>query len=182
MPQNESTTIFAQAFRGMEPDASRNTGDMYITRVSSETVKQVPFGFLVMQGTADDAGKQFTSQTGEPIGILPYAAVYQVQKELGLIADSDGNLGVLPGVLMSIKRRGRLWVAIDEDVSNKAAVRARTTVVSTQGPGVFRKTANAGDTIVLTKVARWVGTHLAATGYGLLEYDFTAAFANMTAD
>lgn len=182
MPQNDSTTVFAQAFRGMEPDVSRATGDMYISRVSQETVKQIPFGFGVMQGTTDGTCKQMTAQTGELIGIVPYAAIYQVQKELSLIADSDGNIGLLPFTQISIKRRGRLWVAIDEDVSNKTAVRMRTTVVSTQGPGVFRKTANAGDTVLLSKVAAWRGTFTAAVGYGLLEYDFTAAFANMTAD
>lgn len=182
MPQNESTTVFATAFRGMEPDVSRGF-DNYITRVSTETVKQIPFGFLVMQDSAQDTGcKQFTSQTGKPIGIVPYAAIYAVQRFLSLLADSDGNIGLLPFTDISIKKRGRLWVAIDEDVGQKDAVRARTTVVSTQGPGVFRKTSNAGDTVVLSKVAGWCGTYTAALGYGLLEYDFTAAFANMTAD
>lgn len=182
MPQNESTTVFAQAFRGMEPDASRIAGDMYITRVSSETTKQLPFGFAVMQGTADDAVKQFTSQTGKILGIVPYAAIYQVQKELSLLADSDGNIGLLPGVLVSIKRRGRLWVAIDEDVVPTSAVRVRTTVVSTQGPGVFRKTANAGDTVNISKIANYCGTFTAAIGYALLEYDMTGVFSSMTAD
>lgn len=182
MPQNESTIVFATAFRGMEPDASKAAGDNYITRVSAETVKQMPFGFCVMQGVADSECLQFTSQTGKPLGIVPYAAIYQVQKELSLLADSDGNIGLLPGVDISIKRRGRLWVAIDENVTPASAVRCRTTVVSTQGPGVFRASASAGVTNNFSKFANWVGTHTAAIGYGLLEFDFTGAFFSMTAD
>ncbi len=183
MPQNESTTLFAAAFRGAEPDVSRNTGDMYISRVSEETVKQMPFGFAVMQGTGgDDQVRQCVSQTGKLIGIVPYAAIYALNIELATVADSDGNLGLLPKTRVSIKRRGRLWVAIDEDVVPTSAVRVRTTVVSTQGPGVFRKTANAGDTLLISKNASWVGTHTAAVGYGLLEFDMLGVFANMTAD
>lgn len=182
MPQNDSTINFAVAFRGMEPDNSVGT-DNYITRVSEETTLLLPFGFAVMQGTADSGCKSFTSQTGKILGIIPYAAIYAVDAELqNRIADANGNFGLKGGVDISIKRRGRLWVAIDEDVIPTSAVRIRTTVVASQGPGVFRKTANAGDTVDVSKCANWQGTFAAANGFGLLEYDFTAVRSLMVAD
>ena len=181
MPQNDSTLIYAVAFAGMEPDNSINF-DNYLTKVSEETTKQIPFGRVVMQGTGDQGCKQFTSQTGKPLGIVPYSAVYQVNKELASIADSDGNIGLIGGTDIAIKHRGRLWVKIDENVTPTSAVRARTTVVATFGPGTFRASASAGVTNDFSKFCQWCGTYLAADGFGLLEFDFLAAKALMVAD
>lgn len=181
MPQGDVTTAYPVAFVGMEPDSSVGN-DNYISRVSAETVKQIPFGHMVMQGVTDAACLQMTSQTGVPLGIVPYSATYQIANELANVADSDGNLGLKPGVDIQIKRRGRLWVKIDENVTFTDAVKVRTSVVSTVGPGSFRKTALATHTIDLSKVARWCGTYTAADGFGLLEFDLTGVYGLMSAD
>ncbi len=183
MPQTTVTTSYPAAFAGMDPDNSLSV-DNHISRVSTETVKQMPFGMCVMEdsGNYGVGCKQFTSQTGIPLGIIPYASAYQVGHELGTVADSDGNLGLLPGTNATIKRRGRLWVVIDEDVTPADAVRCRTSVVSTFGPGSFRKSALASHTVDFSKFARWTGSFTAANGFGLLEFDFTAASALMAAD
>lgn len=183
MPQNDVTTSYPVAFVGMNPDNS-DTGDNYISRVSTETTKQIPCGAVVMEDSANYGigCKQFTSQSGIPLGVVPYSASFQINHELASVADSDGNLGIVGGTNIPIKRRGRLWVAIDEDVTPASAVKARTSVVATFGPGTFRKTALATHTVDFSKFARWCGSYTAAIGYGLLEFDFTAAGNLMAAD
>lgn len=180
MPQTDLTTSFAVAFAGMAADASDST-DNYISRASGETVKQIAFGMAVMQGVNDDQCLQLTSQTPVLLGIAAYSAAYAINKELATIADSDGNLGLLPQTVIQIKKRGAIWVTIDENVDPTAAVRVRTSVVSTVGPGTFRKSALATHTIDLSKFAKWSGTYLATGKIGKLEFDFTMA-AGLVAD
>ncbi len=173
-------TALVAAFPGMNADTS-DTGDNYISRVSGESALQLPFGHCVMQGTADNQCVSFSSQTGVPLGVVAYSAANQISTELANVADSNGNLGLKPKATILIKKRGRLWVKIDENVTPASAVRCRTTCVSTVGPGSFRASASAGVTNAFTKFAKWEGTYLAADGVGLLSFDFTM-FANMSVD
>lgn len=176
MPQTTVSTLYAVAFVGMEPDSANQTGDNYISRTSTETTLQIPFGTVVKDDAANKGTgcKAMAAQADLPLGIVPYSATYQINKELSQTADANGNIGLLPAVAVQIKRRGRLWVQIDEDVADGDAVRYRVNAVgSGVGPGCFRKTASAGNTVDMSKFARWVGTNLAANGFGLLEFDFT---------
>ncbi len=180
MPQTDVTTTFATAFVGMNPDNS-DSGDNYITRMSSETTLQIPFGVVVVQGTNDDQCKNVSAQSDIPLGVVVYGA-YQINLELSKVADSNGNLGMLANTAIRIKRRGRLWVQIDENVATGNAVKYRSANASAGvGPGTFRKSAVGSNTVDISKFAKWCGTFLAATGYGLLEYDFTMQ-ANKTSD
>lgn len=177
MPQTTVTTIYPVAFVGMEPDNS-NVGDNYINRVSGETALNIPFGVVVVQGTADDQCLNIPDQSHFILGVVPYAAAYQIAHELANTADTNGNIGITPGTNVSIKKRGRLWVQIDEDVKFGQAVKVRSANSSSGvGPGCFRKTAVSSNTVDLSKFCKWVGTNLAANGYGLLEFDFTMAAA-----
>lgn len=175
MPQGSVINTYVAAFVGMEPNTMR-VGDNYVTRVSSEATNQIAFGTCVKEGATK--GVNCLALAGQAstvlVGIVPYASAYQVGKELGTVADANGNLGLLPLVDVSIKRRGQLWVQIDEDVSAGDAVKVRTAAVGGGvGPGTFRKTAVGGNTIDLSKFAKWVGVNLLANGFGLLEFDFT---------
>lgn len=175
MPQSTVTNLPAVAFVGMEPDTAR-AGDEYISRTSTETTLQMPFGTVVKDdAAAKGVGcKVLAAQADLPLGIVPYSATYQIANELSNVADANGNLGLKGGVALQIKRRGRLWVQIEEDVSDGDAVKYRVNALgSGVGPGSFRKTASAGNTVDISKFARWVGVNLAANGYGLLEFDFT---------
>ena len=183
MPQSTVTTSYSTAFVGMEPDTMR-VGDNYITRVSGEATNQIAFGTCVKEGATK--GVQCLALSGQAstvlAGVVPYAAAYQISNELGNVADANGNLGLKPLVDISIKRRGRLWVQIEEDVSAGDAVKVRTNAAgSGVGPGSFRKSAIGGNTIDVSKFCKWVGVNLAANGYGLLEFDFTMS-ANATND
>jgi hypothetical protein len=175
MPQSTVTTAYPVAFVGMNPDNS-DSGDNYISRVSTETALQIPFGVVVMT----DASNKGTgclnaaAQADIPLGIVPYSATYKIAHELANVVDSNGNLGLLPGTDVQIKRRGRLWVQIDENVVEGDAVKYRTAnSAAGVGPGTFRKGSVGGNTVDISKFARWVGSNLASNGYGLLEFDFT---------
>ena len=174
MPQNTVIGIYTPAFVGMEPDGSRNSYN-YVTRVSAEPVNQIPFGVCVKEGALPGVNcLNLAGQAGVLIGIIPFADAYQVGKELGTIVDANGNLGLLPLVDVSIKERGRLYVQIDEDCAAGQAVKVRTAPVGAGvGPGCFRKTAVATNTLDLSKFCKWIGTNLAANGWGLLQFDFT---------
>lgn len=183
MPQSTVTNLPAVAFPGLEPDIAR-AGDEYISRTSTETTLQLPFGTVVKDDSAAKGigCKAMAAQADLPLGIVPYSASYQIANELGNVADTNGNLGLKGAVAVQIKRRGRLWVQIDEDVTDGDAVKYRVNAVGAGvGPGCFRKTASAGNTVDISKFARWVGSNTAANGFGLLEFDFTMQ-SNKTSD
>lgn len=183
MPQNDVTTLYPVGFPGMEPDNSFSA-DNYINRVSTETTLQLPFGTVLAADAATPGVgcKALAAQADMPLGILPQSDAYQVGKELGVTADANGNIGVLPGTNVTIKKRGRLWVQIDEDVLESSAVKYRKNAVGAGvGPGCFRKTAVAGQSVDISKFARWCGSYTAANGFGLLEFDFTMQ-SNKTSD
>jgi hypothetical protein len=175
MPQTSVGTLYPVAFVGMEPDGAKSQ-DEYTSRVSTETTLQIPFG-TVVKDDASNKGvgcKVLAAQADLPLGIVPYKADYQIDHELATVADSNGNIGLKGGTQILIKRRGRLWVQIETDCADGDAVRYRVNNASTGvGPGSFTKTSSAGNTVDISKFARWVGTNLAANGWGLLEYDFT---------
>lgn len=183
MPQSTVTVSFGAAFVGFDPDNSVNS-DNYISRVSTEATAQIPFGTVVAEdasnyGVGATAAK---AQASVPLGILPQSDAYQKGFELATIADANGNIGLLPGTNMTIKRRGRLWVQIEEDVTPANVVKYRVNAVGAGvGPGSFRKTASAGNTVDISKFAKWCGSYTAANGFGLLEFDFTMQ-ANKTSD
>ena len=183
MPQSSVSTLYPTAFVGMEPDGAKD-GDQYLTRISTETTLQLPFGVVVKDDAANKGVgcKAMAAQADLPLGVIPYAAAYQINKELSQTADANGNIGLLPTITVQIKRRGRLWVQIETDCADGDAVKYRVNALgSGVGPGSFTKTASAGNTVDISKFARWVGTNLAANGYGLLEFDFTMQ-ANKTSD
>ena len=173
MPQSSVITQLVAAFPGMNGDSSDST-DNYISRTSAEAANQLAFGTLVMQGATDDACVALTTQTSQKIlGVVAYQATYAPGFQTGTVADANGNLGLLPKATVLIKRRGLMWVQIDENVTPTSAVRARVNAVGAGvGPGIFRASASGGNTIVLSSFCKWQGTYTAASKAGLLAFDF----------
>ena len=147
-------------------------GQYTISQISGETTLQLPFGSMVMQGTNDDQMVSLNTQTPTKLlGIIEYNGAYQINHQIGNVADTNGNIGILPNITAGVKRRGRIWVYTDEAVTVGAAVRVRTTTAG-GGFGTFRKTASTGVTLLL-KSANWVYT-AAANGPALLEFDMVS--------
>lgn len=173
MPQTTVTTTFAAAFPGMLGDGSLVKDAMSF--LNGEASAEIPFGYAVVQGSADNEAVLPAAGTDglKLLGVVLHSHYYQKDNELG-------TSGIKPDVAMAVLGKGRVWVKIDENVTPASAVRVRHTAAG-DGKGSFRASASAGATFDCSKFARWIGTHLAATGYGLLEIDVTGR-AVATAD
>ncbi len=175
MPQTSVIANMARAFAGMNADSS-DSADNYLSRLSGETTLQIPFGRAVLQSSAsDDLALSCTSASAANmrrlLGILAYNPFNQITSQLGNVADANGNIGLVAKAPLRIKYRGSLWVAITENVSPDLGVRISIDATG-GGIGTFRASASAGHSISIGSFAKWTGTHLAATGYGLLSFDF----------
>lgn len=173
MPQNSVQTNFTAAFPGMNADSSDN-GDNYLSRASGETTLQIPFGRAVMVGSSDKLAVSLTSAANvrKILGIVAYNAFNQITSQLGNVADSNGNIGLVAGAPLRVKYRGRLWVPITQDVDPTLGVRVSINATG-GGIGTFRATASAGNTIDLSKCARWFNTQTSAgLGCAVLDFDF----------
>lgn len=173
MPQTSVASDPAAAFPGMLGDVRPKAVDSCI---NGEASAEIPFGFAVIQGTLDnEALLPAAAADGlKLLGIVLHSHHYNKDNELG-------TTGLKPEVAMSVLAAGRVWVPIDENVTPASAVRVRHTATSL-GKGSFRASAVANATFDISKFARWIGTHLAATGYGLLEIDVTSRGAGAAAD
>lgn len=172
MPQTSVSDNPSVAYPGMLGDSGNKSVDSFI---NGEASAEIPFGTLVSQGTLDNEAL-IPAASGDgvkAVGVVLHSHAYNKDNELG-------TSGLKPEVTMNVLNKGRVWVVIDENVTPASAVRARYTAVG-GGKGSFRASASAGNTVDLSKCARWIGTHLAATGYGLLEIDLTNR-SQITAD
>jgi hypothetical protein len=181
MPQTSVIANMIAGFPGMNADAS-DSNDNYLTRVSGETTLQIPFGRLVMIGSTDNLAVSFTTGANvrKMLGVLAYNAFNQITSQLGNVADTNGNIGLVAGAPMRIKYRGNLFVAITENVDPSLDVRASIDATG-GGIGTFRTTTSAGHTVLLSKFCRWNGTYTAAQGFASLGFDFRMA-ANAVAE
>lgn len=171
MPFQTVATSSAAAFPGVNIQ-SNDSGDNYLSRISGETTLQIPPGRAVMQGTSDNLAVSLTSAANvrKFLGVLIYTPFRAPGIEQGIVADSNGNLGIMPGGELRIKYRGDVYVQITEDVDPTLGV--RVSIDSTGGGiGTFRASASAGHTIDLSKLAVWRGTFTAAGGFAWLSFD-----------
>lgn len=172
MPQGTVITTMIAGFPGMNADTS-DSNDNYISRMSGETTLQIPFGRVVMQGATDRLCVSLTSSANlrKILGVVAYNAFNQIPSQLGTVADSNGNIGLIAGAPVRIKQRGRIYVAITENVDPTLTVRLSIDATG-GGIGTFRTTTSAGHTILLSNCSKWAGTFTSAQGFALLDYDF----------
>lgn len=131
--------------------------------VNAEASSEMPFGRMLVQGTADRDAKLMTIQTDVMIGVLVHSQAYNRDNEIG-------STGLKPKMTAGVMTRGRVWVAVTEDVTPASVVR-----VSEVG-GTFGDSASAGVTVVL-KNARYLTTTLSG-GLALLEFDILGRGSN----
>lgn len=170
MPQTSVSDNPAVAYPGMLGDSGPKAVDSFI---NGEASAEIAFGTMLAQGTLDNEALLFDGATDVPVGIVLHSHAYNKDNELG-------TAGLKPEVTMNALHKGRVWVVIDENVTPASTVRLRHTTAG-GGKGTFRASASANATVNLSMCARWIGTHLAATGYGLLEIDLTNR-SQITAD
>lgn len=149
--------------------------------VSEEASAEIAFGRMVKKGTADSGALIPTANTNLMLGIVVHSHAYEKDQELG-------DTGLKPKITLGLMRHGRIFVEVSEDVTPTDAVRLSCDTHSSAVPGVFCKTADAGHTLNLTPLARWVSSSFAytppggsATKVAELEVDLTN-ISSATAD
>ena len=137
-----------------------------VSAVNDEASAEIQFGIMVQQA-AEGKCTILTAATNKFLGISLLDHAYHLSQELG-------DTGVKPDMMLDVLRRGRIFVKIDEDVAVGDAVRFRIDNGGGGVPGVFRKTADAGNTTNVTFGARWVKGGTSALGFAVLEIDLLA--------
>lgn len=135
------------------------------TYVNEEASAEIPFGVMVGQGTLDSDALLLAAQADIQIGVLVHDHAYDKPNELG-------DTGLKPNVTMGILTKGTIWVEVEEAVTPASSVRVRAVVTGNEVAGAFRDTADASDTIDISKFARYLDT-AAINGLTRLYIDMT---------
>jgi hypothetical protein len=163
MSQTVVNSTLTKAFAGMLADAGPND---VITRIQAEASAEMPFGIMVAEGAADEAGILPVDGTSKFAGLLMHSHAYAKDTELGTV-------GIKPKAVLSILRKGRAWVTVEETVAKGDPVFIRHTASggNTQ-KGAFRKSADTATATDLTKKGVYL-TAATAGNLALVEIDMT---------
>jgi hypothetical protein len=175
--QTEVTDALA-AFPGLLGGYGKRDMHSYL---NEEADGEVPFGFVVCQGSDPNTAILPTSQADVShdgmLGIVAHSHAYAKDNELG-------DMGLKEGVTLNVLRSGSIWVYVNEAVTMGADVRVMASDTLSpegelDGPGSFwSTTANGGDTVLITNGARWM-TETTGAGLALLQFDCDAmTFSN----
>jgi len=175
MPQTSVAANMTVGIAGAIADANLASVD---SRVNEEASAEMPFGVMVVRGTAKatDAKLLHTSAAASaPLlaGVVVYSASYAKPEELG-------DDGVKPNMTVGLLQKGRVYVLPEEDVAPGDAVRVRAVVAGAEVAGAFRTSADAADCVDISSFSRWI-TAGSSTVPAIVEIDMTGA-AGATAD
>ena len=170
----------AVAYAGMVADAGWVLDAK--TLISAEASAQIPFGVAVAfkpSPTYDTDATMPANSTDLVAGIFVHAPGYERTFTATLPDGTAGTVGelgatgVLPGAVLSVMRKGRTWVKVEDGcaVGDRLFVRYSANGANTQ-LGSCRASADAGFTTDLTKVGQYL-TSASAGGLAMLEVDFT---------
>lgn len=168
------------AFAGMCADLS--WGMVKDTFIQGEASAEIPFGAFVVQsaapklpGTASAssaATAKLPAASGDNFGgggVVLHSHWYDKRLQLG-------TTGVKPGNLLTVVRRGRIWVNAELAVAVTDAVYARYTASGGNVPGNFRNDADTAKALRLYG-CRFI-TETTAAGLVVLEIDLNAHLAH----
>lgn len=155
--QTEITTTPALGVPGQIPDLANVLDANIRSGTSEEASASIPFGRLVVKGTAVDGVKLPTTQEAIPYGVVVFGQAYARSSDGG-VAQLDDN-GLTPGTTFGCLRVGEILVLATETVAPGGAVhyQAETSASPATFPlGSFRDTAEAGKTVDISPFAQWL--------------------------
>ena len=161
MSQTSISTSLTIAFAGMLADSGPND---IITRHNSEASAEMPFGVGVKQGVADAAALLPAAQADDIIGVVLHSHAYAKPTELG-------DDGLKPEAVMSLLRRGRVYVQVEEAVAPGDRGFCRRTAGAGEQLGAWRASADSTDCVDCTKQTVFLTT-ASASGFAVMECDF----------
>lgn len=142
-----------------------------LSGVNNEASAGIPFGVAVKVDVTDDSGRGYlnlAANSDKVNGITLYAYAHQPGTTGDI--DTDGNLK--PGAMLDILNQGRVLVVVEEAVSVGDRAYVRAVASGSEVLGAFRKSADASDTIDITKNAIF-RTAAGIGGLAVVEVDFT---------
>lgn len=163
------TAVLATPLPGLPGDLgdhyTATDGDL-VTAINGHASAGLVAGVAVAAASAEGEVTPMAASTGT----IPFGIVLREFSDPAKLAAAGG---FAPDTLMTIGRRGRFWVYIEENVAIGGAVRVRHTAAGAEVAGAFRSSADSTDCTDLTPMgARWV-TAGTAGGAALVEVDFT---------
>lgn len=137
-----------------------------ISRVSAEVALEMPFGIMAAFGVTDNAALLPVGAGAKMVGVVLHSHSYPKDIVLGM-------LGLKPKACLSLLRKGRCWVTVEQAVAPADPVFIRHTAGAggTQ-LGAFRKDADTATATDLTKKGVYLST-AAIGGLALVEIDMT---------
>lgn len=172
MPQTSVPASMTLGSAGQLADEySASTGDA-IAGTNEEASSPIPFGCLATR-FSDEGVKLATSLAAvkAAAGVLIHEDLFDTTQLSDVTVHAWAQSAMKPGATGSFLRRGRILV-IPENTGTEASGVFVRIVAGTGSVGGFRTTAVAGETVVLTQCARWLGTPTAGAP-AVLEIDLT---------
>jgi hypothetical protein len=150
-------TVPASLDRFTQAGQLADLGDNDIaTYVSEEGSAEIPFGVMVAQGTEDNGCLKMAVSTDKLVGVVVATQAMNKPNELG-------DTGILPGIAVSVMKRGRIVVTAADAVTPADPVRVN------ESGGTFQ-TGSSGGVTTLLKHARWLTT-AGAGELAVVEFD-----------
>ena len=159
--QSSVTVKQARAFAGMQ-DAS---AEKRIESVVNEGSTELAFGLMVGEGTDFNQCLELALQADIPKGIVVHSHAYAKDEQLG-------DTGLKQYVILGVMTKGRIWVKVEEAVTQASDVRYRGVATGNEEFGAFAASADSTDLVDISAFANWKG-YDSGTSLGLLEFDMT---------
>ena len=167
----------AVAFAGMRASAEDKT--VVRSYVSEESTAEIPFGFCLAQGTADNGAKIPVGSTTvrNIVGVVTQRHEYARTVTLadGTVVGELGSTGLRPGVDLALMTSGEVWVTVEDNVTPNTKPYLR--IAGTGTPGLFRGTSDTTNTLDCSAFARFTSS---ASGGGLAKLAFDLSGRNAT--
>lgn len=167
MSQTSIPSALTRGFAGQLTDP--RVGSRVIdSRVSEEASAELPFGTCVARGAGNDGAVSpaGAAAAAKIDGVIVHSHAYAKDTELG-------TSGLKPKAHLSVLRKGRVLVAVEQTVVRGDRLRVRHTAgAGGTVIGGFRKDAVAGETLNLDKAAEVIEGNGGAGGLAEVEFNF----------
>ncbi len=169
------TTYGTTMTKAIEGALADNGAHDVIPKYNEEASLAVKFGAAVKFGTVDTGALLPSAQADKICGIVVHSNQYSVGSDGELKQDGTAwTNGLRPGAVMSILRKGRIWVLAGSDVTpgDRLYVRRTSSGAGNEFLGGCEDAADSTDMVDCTAQGVWLDTALAGT-LARLEVDFT---------
>lgn len=167
MPQTSVTALMLPAYEGQLADSGPHD---IITRYQGEASAGIGFGLCVVEGAADAEAVLPVDANSRAVGIVLRDAGYATPSEY-----NDASNGIQPNAMVSILRKGRVWVRVEAAVAKGDPFFVRHVAGGGERKGAIRKDADSSDCLDLTGSGRFVSASQSVNGQlmAILDVDFT---------